>query len=327
MKNKIILIFILISIIISAAFYGFHIYKNKGESSIDRRVNIDFIVKINTDQYWNSVYLGAHEASKEFNVNMTFIAPSVEYDVSKQEELFLNSLEKNVDAIVLAASDYEGMKNLVQKAYEKKIPVITVDSGVNSDKVASKISTDNFKAGSIAAEKLIDAVGERGNIAIINFDKKSESAYKRESGVINVLKQHPEINLISKKYCYSNEKTAYNLTKDMLLNYDKLDGIITLNNSASLGAAQAIEELGLGEKIKLIAFDNTPLEIQYLEKGIIDLIVVQNPFKMGYLGIKNAAMAARGIDVDKELNIETRIIDKNNIYTKENQKFIFPITR
>lgn len=319
------LFLILLIIISTVSFYGS--YKSKGKNSLEQRINIDFIVKTGGGQYWDSVYLGAHQASKEFNVNMTFKAPDSEQNITRQEELFLDALEKKVDAIVLAASDYKGMKDSVEKAYERKIPVITVDSGVDSDKVVSRISTDNFEAGKMAGEKLVNIVGESAHVAIINFVKGSESADKREDGVLSVLKEHPGIKLVSKQYSYSNEKLAYTLTKDMLLIHDKIDGIITLNALASLGAAQAIEELGLTGKVKLIAFDNTPLEIQYLEKGIIDAIVVQNPFAMGYLGVKHAAMAARGIKVDREVNIETKIIDRSNIYTEENQKFIFPFTR
>ncbi|MCM8709486.1 substrate-binding domain-containing protein [Clostridium sp. SYSU_GA19001] len=325
MKNKLRLFLILLIIISAAGFYGS--YRSKGKTSLEQRINIDFIVKMRGGQFWNSVYLGAHEAAKEFNVNMTFTAPDSEQNTERQKELFLDALDKNVDAVILAASDYKGMKDSVEKAYERKIPVITVDSGVDSDKVVSSISTDNFEAGKMAGEKLISIVGESANVAIINFVKGSESADKREAGVISALEKYSGINLVSRKYSNSNEKLAYTLTKELLLKQDKIDGIIALNNSASLGAAQAIEELGLAFKVKLIAFDNTPLEIQYLEKGVINSIVVQNPFAMGYLGVKYAAMAARGIKVDKEVNIETKIIDSNNIYTEENQKFIFQFSR
>jgi ribose transport system substrate-binding protein len=325
MKNKLWIVFILIVVISPVSLYG--CYNNKQTSSLEQRINIDFIVKMGGGQYWNSVYLGAHQAAKEFNVNMTFTAPGSEQDITRQEKLFSNALERNVNAIVISASDYKGMKDSVELANERKIPVITVDSGVASNKVVSRISTDNFEAGKMAGERLVSMLPKDATVAIINFVKGSESADKREDGILSVLEEHPTIKLASKQYSYSNEKLAYNLTKNMLLIHEKIDGIVALNSMASLGAAQAIEEMGLTGKVKLVAFDNTPLEIQYLEKGVIDAIVVQNPFAMGYLGVKHAAMAARGVKVDKEVNIESRIIDMDNIYTEENQKFMFPFTK
>lgn len=301
--------------------------KRQESNSIDTRKNVEFIVKMNSGDYWSSVHSGANEAAKEFNVNMNFIAPDSEQDIESQEKLVSDAINKKTDAIVLAANDYNKLSGIVNKAAENKIPVIIVDSGVSTDKIASTISTDNFQAGKLAGQRLVDLTGKKAKLALLSIVEGSESAQKREEGLMNVLTNYPEVNLVAKEYCNSNEVQAETLTKKILLNNNQIDGIVALNSAASLGACRAIEALGLTGKVKLISFDSTILQLQYLEKGVTQAAVVQNPFKMGYLGVKYAAMAARGETVPKEENIELKVIDKYNIYTPDNERFLFPFVK
>jgi len=301
--------------------------KKQDSDNSDTRKNIEFIVKMRSGDYWATVQMGANDAAKEFNVNMNFIAPDNELDIEGQKKLVNEAIDKKVDAIVLSASDYEKMAEVVNNAAANKIPVVLVDSGVNSDKSVSFISTDNVKAGKLAGEKLIENVGKNSKVAILSFVEGSENAINREKGIIDVLSNYPNVKLVAKEYCGSNEAMAKSLTKSIISMDNGLNGIVALNSAAALGAARALEELGLSGKIKLITFDSTILELQYVEKGVIQGTVVQNPFKMGYLGVKYAAMSARGNKVPKDENIDLKVIDKYNIYNPENQRFIFPFTK
>lgn len=322
--NKMIITLTLI-IIISFSFTSCN--KKLENDNIDTRKNIEFIVKMRSGDYWTTVQMGANDAAKEFNVNMNFIAPDNEEDVEGQKKLVKEAIDKKVDAIVLSASDYEKMADVVNNASENKIPVVLIDSGVDSDKPVSFISSDNIKAGKLAGEKLIENVGKNSKVAILSYVEGSESAMDREKGVIEVLSNYRNVKLVAKEYCGSNEAMAKSLTKSIISMDKGLNGIVALNSAAALGAARALEELGLSGKVKLITFDSTILELQFIEKGVIQGTVVQNPFKMGYLGVEYAAMAARGNKVPKNENIDLKVIDKYNIYNPENQRFIFPFTK
>jgi ribose transport system substrate-binding protein len=298
--------------------------KKQDSDNLDTRKNIEFIVKMRSGDYWSTVQMGANDAAKEFNVNMNFIAPDNESDIEEQIKLVDDAIDKKVDAIVLAASDYKRMAEVVNKAATNKIPVVIVDSGVNSDKPVSVISSDNLKAGKLAGEKLIENVGKNSKVAILSIVKGSESAIEREKGIMSVLSNYPDVKLVAKEYTNSNESTAESLTKSIIAMNNSLNGIVALNSAAALGASRALDELGLSGKVKLISFDSTILELQCLEKGVIQATVVQNPFKMGYLGVQYAAMAARGSKVPKVVNMDLKLIDKYNLYNPENQRFVFP---
>lgn len=302
-------------------------YKSQESNASKERKTIEFIVKMRSGEHWNLVKMGVREAASEFDVNVNFMAPDYEQEIYEQERLINSAIERKVDAIVLAASDYNGLVSVVEKAHKNKIPVIIIDSSVNTDKITGKVSTNNFEAGKLAAKKLIKLTGEEAKVGILNFVKESESAQKREEGIINAFSKHAKIEVVAKEYCYSNERLAATQTKNMISLFPNINGIITLNSAASIGAAQAIEEMGLTGKVKLVTFDSTMMGIQYLESGVIQATVAQNPVAMGYLGVRYAAMAAEGLKIPTNIEIDSKLVDRNTMYFPDNQKFIFPFIK
>lgn len=288
---------------------------------------IVIVTRMNYGYHWGSVKLGAYAAAKEFNVDIGYFAPDDEEDVEGQIKLVNNALDnkdRKVDALVLAASDYEAMVQVTEKAYDSGIPVIIIDSEVNTKKINSYVATDNYKAGKEAGQVLVNVAGKDANVAIVSFVKGTRSAEQREEGLMDVISNYPNIKVVAKEYCLSNTNLAYNITKEIISQYRRVDAVVALNEVASEGAAQAINELGLVGKVKVIAFDNTLQGIDYLESGVIQALVIQNPFSIGYIGVKFAVDALQGKPIPREYSIEPKVIDKDDMYLTENQKLIFP---
>lgn len=293
-------------------------------NSDENRKNITFITKSRSGDYWNVVRSGAEAAAKEFNVNLDFTAPDYEKDIEEQIKLFNSAVEKKADAIVISVSDYEKLGTPVENAYSKKIPVIIFDSGVRTNKISTYIGTDNYEAGIEAGGKLVELVGTSAKIAIMNYIKGSENAKQREEGVLKVLSQYPKIEIVAKEYCNSDENIAVQLTKGIISENEDISGIIALNASASEGVAQAVEEMEKGGKVKIVCFDSSSEEIEYMDRGVIQATLIQNPFSMGYLSVKYSALAARGNKIPKSIDTDYKIIDKDNMYSKENERLMFP---
>jgi ribose transport system substrate-binding protein len=127
-----------------------------------------------------------------------------------------------------------------------------------------------------------------------------------------------------KEYCNSNEDTAEKLTEEIVEKYPDIDAIVCLNAYGAVGTARAIDKLNLAGKVKIIGFDSTPEEIGFMEKEVIQSLVVQNPFSMGYLGVKYAIGVIDNESVPKRMDTGSTVIDKNNMYLPENQKLLFP---
>ncbi|MBB6692445.1 substrate-binding domain-containing protein [Cohnella xylanilytica] len=117
---------------------------------------------------------------------------------------------------------------------------------------------------------------------------------------------------------------AYEVTKALLRERPGLAGIAALNEPSTVGAARAIEEAGAAGRVKLVGFDSSTSEIDYLEREVLQAIVVQKPFNMGYLAIKTAMQAYRGRKVDPSIGTGSVVITKKNMFSRENQKLLFP---
>jgi ribose transport system substrate-binding protein len=295
--------------------------------NIENKAKVALVLKMNTGYHWGTIKQGADTAAREFNVNLYFYAPLQEEDVEGQINLVNQALDENVDALILAASDFKELVEVTEKAYDKKIPVIIIESLVDTDKIHSYIATDNLDAGRKAGNALIEIAGPACNVAVMNFIKGTSNADDREKGLLEVIEDHPKINVVAKEYCLSDINLASKLTKKIISENENLDAIVALNSISSEGVAQAVEEMGLAGKIKIIAFDSTTREIDYLEEGIIQATVIQNPFSMGYLGVKYAVEMLNGNKIDSYFNTESKVITKENMYLKENQKLLFPFIK
>lgn len=289
------------------------------------RKNIAVIVKMNYGYHWGTVKLGVNAAAREFNVNIKYYAPNDEADIEGQIRMVNQAIDEKVDALILAASDYKALVEVTEKAYDMGIPVIIIDSEVDTDKIHAYVATDNYEAGKKAGNILVDIVGEKANVAIMSFVKGTRNAEEREEGLMSVISNYPDIKVVAKEYCLSDNKLAYNLTKKIIWENSQVDAFVAFNDISSEGAAQAVDEMNLKGKVKIVAFDSTLQEINYLEKGVIQATVIQNPFSMGYLGVKYAVDALEGRKVEKRYPLDSKVINIDNMFLPENQKLLFPL--
>ncbi len=292
----------------------------------EEQIDIEVIVKNKEAPFWSVVEMGAIAAGKEFGISINYDGPTDENDIEAQIRIVRSAIESKADAIVLAACDYERLVHITHKAITEKIPVITIDSGLNSEKVRSFIGTDNVDAGKKLGQALVEKVGDNCKIAVMSFVKEAASCYEREQGLFETLSMYKDIQVLDTVYCNSDIDIAEKLTLDLIEKYPEIDAIVGLNAYGTTGAARAIIKEKQANIIKIIGFDSTPEEIRYVEKDVIQSLVVQNPFSMGYLGVKYAYDTIKNERIPKIVDTGLTVIDKNNMYNTENQKLVFPFS-
>lgn len=292
----------------------------------EEQIHIEVIVKNKIAPYWTVVEMGAIAAGKEFGVNIHFDGPTDEKDIEEQINMVQKAIDSKADAIVLAACDSEKLVDVAHEALSKKIPVITIDSGINSQQVNSFIGTDNVGAGEKLGQALVNKVGDSCKIVVMSFVKGAASCDQREEGLFKTLDMYEDIQIVDIIYCNSDVDTAENLTVEIIEKYSDIDAIVGLNAYGTTGAAKAIIEQNKVGTIKIIGFDSTPEEVRYLERDIIQSLVVQNPFSMGYLGVKYAFDAIKNEKIPNIVDTGSTVIDKDSMFYIENQKLVFPFT-
>ncbi|MBU3114840.1 substrate-binding domain-containing protein [Clostridium lacusfryxellense] len=137
---------------------------NTGIPTVEKKKTIAVIVKTKNNDFWKTVMIGAEAAGKEFGVNIEFSCPPDEKDSDAQIKEVNSSINKKVDAIVLAACDYEKLVKVSETAIEVGIPVVIIDSAINSSRISSFIATDNKEAGKLAGKKLVELAGKQCNV-------------------------------------------------------------------------------------------------------------------------------------------------------------------
>jgi ribose transport system substrate-binding protein len=282
-----------------------------------------------TDQsisFWRAMHEGVNAAAKEYGVKVQVAGTLEETDVKGQIRLLEEAITQKPRAIILAATDYNLLVPVSDQIRKAGIPLITVDSGVYGTMNTSFVSTDNYSAGRKAGKAMLERLPRGAKVAVINFVKGSATAIERERGVGDSLSEGG-IEIVETLYSNALEERAYALTKDLLLGEkgSQIQGIVCLNEPSTVGAARALKEWQRPDsQIVMVGFDSSMKEIAFLEEGVLQAIVVQKPFNMGYLAIKTAWEAANGKSVPSRIDTGAEVITPSNMFTKENQKLLFP---
>lgn len=282
------------------------------------------ITKSVTSDFWKSTAAGAKAAGTEYNLDVSFQGPENEEDYETQNKMVYQAIEDGASVIVFSAVDYNANAQAIEDAIDQGVKVIIIDSDVNSDKVSCHISTDNYKAGKMVGQALLVGNEKSLKVGIVNFDENSENGQKREQGFRDYIADSREVEIIASINVNSTTEAAKEGTISMLKDNPEINAIVTFNEWTSLGVGAAVRELNLGEETKVVAFDSNVLSVEMLEIGVVDALIVQNPYAMGYLGIEYAARIINGENVNGTVvDTITTLITRENMFNPENQKVLF----
>ncbi len=295
------------------------------ESTTEGPLRIAVVPKGLAHQFWLTIKAGAEAAAAEGGAEIIWQGPNKETEVEKQINIVQDMVNSKVDGLVLAACDENALIPMVQKATDAGIPVITIDSGVASDLPLSFVATDNVAGAEMAAKTLAGLIGNAGNVGLIPFIKGAATSNMREEGFLSGIGQFPDIAVSATLYCQSDVAKAMEVTQDMLTRDTELKGIFATNEPAAIGAAQALKAIGKQGQVKLVAFDAAEEEIAGLQSGAIQALVVQNPYRMGYEGVKAALAAIAGETVEKRIDTGVTVVTMENFNDPEVQKLLFPL--
>lgn len=289
------------------------------------RLKIAVMPKGTAASYWQAVKAGAEQAGKEENVDIVWQGPSSEGNITEQINLVQTQVTNKIDGIVIAACDADALVKPLQDARAKNIPVVTIDSGVKDKDVAlTYIATDNVEGGRRAADALAKAMGEKGTVGLLIFQKGAASSDDREKGFEEGIKKYPGIKLVSTLEANDPQKST-DTTINMLTANPNLGGIFAANEPNGIGAANVLKQKGLVGKVKLVAYDSSPEEIKAVEEGAIQATVVQDPYQMGYKGVKTVLKAIKKEPVtDKFIDSGMTVVTKDNMNTPEVKKLLNP---
>lgn len=283
---------------------------------------IAVVPKGTTHEFWKSIHAGAIKASRELktegvNAEIIWKGPLREDDREQQVQVVENFIARRVSGVVLAPLDARALARPAEMAVRAGIPVVIIDSALNSTAPASTVSTDNYKGGQIGARRLAELLGGKGKVILLRVLAGSSSTEQREAGFLDAItKEFPGIEVISSdQHAGATRDTAYRAAQNLLNRFGReVEGVFAPNESSATGMLLALRDAGLaGGKVKFIGFDTGTQTVAALRSGDIQGLVVQNPFKMGYLGVKTMVAALQGKSVEKDIDTGCELITGENI--------------
>lgn len=277
-------------------------------------------------EFWQTVNMGSDAAAKELNVKTSFVGPSDETQIDQQIQLIENTLARRPNGLLLAALDGNALLPSVERVHSKNIPIVTFDSSVNSDIPASFVATNNKAAAAMAADAMGKILDGKGKVAIVAHNAGTSSAIKRIDGFVEqIRKQYPDIAVLNPLYSDGDPQRAMNQTMDIVRANPDLSAVYGTNEGSSMGIATAIQSQGLTGKIKVIGFDASDAIVNFVETGVMQGVIVQDAFQIGYMGMKVLHKALSGNDVEKIIDVPAVLVTDENIKNQEIQKVIKPL--
>jgi ribose transport system substrate-binding protein len=301
----------------------------KTKAGAEKALKLAVIPKGTMHVFWKSVHAGAVAAEKELpNVSIFWQGPVVEDDRRAQIELVENFIQKHVDGIVLAPLDDKALIAPVKAAKQAGIPVVIIDSDLaDPEAYVSFVATDNYKGGSMGAQCLAKLVGDKGKVILLRYQVGSASTENREKGFMDEIAKHAGIQVISSgQYAGATVESAMTAAQTLLTKFGEgqVDGIFCPNESSAYGMLRALGTTGRAGKIKYVGFDASDRLLEGLKKGEIQGLVVQNPFKMGYEGVKTMVMHLRGQKVEKRIDTGVTLVTPENLSDPAIDKLVHP---
>ncbi len=290
---------------------------------------IPIIVKDTTSFYWQIVLAGARKAGKDLGVNVPELGAQSESDINGQISILENAVSQQPAAIVIAPTQFAALGKPIDEA-AKSVKIIGIDSAADSKAFTSFLTTDNVEGGRVAADGLAAAIEAKygkaeGDVALITSIPGVGSLDQRAKGFKEQLAaKYPGLKLVADKVADGQATTGLNIMTDLITANPNLRGVFASNLIMAQGAGQAVAENNMGDSIKLVGFDSDDKLVKFLGDGTIAALVVQDPFRMGYDGVKTALAASKGESVPANVDTGANLITKANMDSPRSQELLNP---
>lgn len=279
-----------------------------------KKMTIGLTVPTLGNPFFVAMSKGAEEAAAKYNAEV--IVVSADHDLAKQTQQFENFITQNVDLILLSPFDSEGIAGAVQQAKAAGIPVVALDGSAEGG-VDTVIMSDNVQAGRLAAEYVVERLGGKGNIAIIDGPPVS-AVIDRIKGFEEVLANYPEIKVIANQNGEGNRETALTLMEGILQANKEIDAVFCINDEEGIGVQIAQEQAGRLGEFFIVGVDGAPSAADALkEKKSYAATSAQYPNQMAIVGIEQAIDVINGKKVEPEILIPTKLITQDNVESYE----------
>jgi ribose transport system substrate-binding protein len=290
---------------------------------------VPVIVKDMTSPYWQTVLAGARKAGDDLGVNVVALGAQSESDVNGQISLLERAVASNPAAIVIAPVQFAALGKPIDEA-AKKVKIIGLESAADTKAMTSLLATDNVNAGRVAADALAAAIttsyaDTEGDIAIITSMPGIASLDQRAKGFKEVLAaKYRALAIVADKVADGNPSSVLSIMKELIAKNGDLRGVFVSDPVMAHAVAQAISEKKSDDLINVVAIGSDDALVKLLQDGVVAGLVVEDPFRMGYDGVKTAIAASKGEQTAANVDIAATLVTKANMDSARSRELLKP---
>jgi len=296
-------------------------------------ISVFFIVKASGSYYWQIMMNGAQLAAKDLGIHITFQEPVNEADISQEVAILNDAIAEHPDAIVIAPSVTDALTAGIVKAMSEGIKVIIVDSAANTDDYVTFTCSNNYEAGKELAKEFVDLIKAKthqatptGDIAYETDTAGAQWSVERDGGFLAGLKEYaPNLKIVAHTVPMNSLETSTTQWQNIFTAHPNLVGVFADNNNTGDGLARALQLSGMAGKLVAVAFDNDPAELTALSQGILNALMIQEPWNEGYNSVFYAVEAVEGVQMPKIIYTPTTLVLQSTLNNPEAQAVINPI--
>jgi ribose transport system substrate-binding protein len=292
---------------------------NKQGGGPSKPLTIAVIPKGTTHEFWKTVHAGAVKAAKEHDAKLIWKGPLKEDDLKSQIDIVESMVAQGVSGIVLAPLNDKALVNPVKAAKAAGVPTVIFDSSLQGDEHVAFVATDNTSAGGQAAQHIGKALGGKGKLIVLRYQEGSASTAQREEGFLRVLRNNfSGVAILSdNQYGGATTESAFKASENLLAAHKAAEGgvdaVFCPNESTTFGMLLALQKAGLAGKVKLVGFDASDKLQEGLRSGQIEALVVQDPFQMGDMAVRNLIAHIHGAKAQKIVSTPSRVVTKADL--------------
>ncbi|MBF9012238.1 MULTISPECIES: D-ribose ABC transporter substrate-binding protein [Corynebacterium] len=281
---------------------------NRGESGSSDSVTL--ALSTQTNPFFVELRDGAQAKADELGIKLDIQDASD--DASKQADQLKNAETSGAGVVIVNPTDSDAVGSAVQALNSANIPVIAVDRSSNSGEVASYVASDNVAGGKQAAEALAKAIGDEGEILVLQGIAGSSASRDRGEGFREGIKAHPKIKIVAEQTAKFDRTEGLNVTTNLLQAHPNVKAIFAENDEMALGAIEALGAKA-GKDVKVFGFDGTEDGIAAIEKGTMNGTIAQQPEELGAKAVEQASALLKGESAQAEVPVEVVTVDSSNV--------------
>jgi ribose transport system substrate-binding protein len=290
-------------------------------------MKVGLIAPVHAAEQGAAIRLGAEAAAKTYGMELATADFRPEDGAAEQLAAAKRLLDEGAAALLADPADEQVLEELAAEAARRGVPLIALNEALMPRGVLAAVSVDNGEAGRQAGEALAELLDGSGRVAIVGANRDDADLEERERGIREALSAYSGIEIVEGASCGGSDYDCQEAAR-LMLDREPLNGAFALEASGALGLAQETRRRELSDRLSIVAFGSQLEQLSLLQDGVLDRLVVQNDFSIGYLAMERAAKRLTGDDDGApSALLETKVVDPDTMFWMNNQKLLFPFVQ